>query len=393
MSDGTARDKEARKRVEEALVIPRRANGADDAASVADTAVLDDLHEADRLPLIFAQDIDGSMVAIPQLVEDILTEGGVAEIYGAPTVGKTYFVIECICSVARGVPFLGKRTVQGACVYVACESPASVKGRLLAYKLHHRIKDLPVAVVPQTLDLHDPEADTGRLITATDEAAKVLGKVKLIVIDTLARSMGDGDENSTRDMSAFVHNVTHLSRVTAATVLIVHHSGKDASRGARGSVVLLGGVDTEITATCDEISGIHTLEVLKQRDLSTRGLRLSARFIPVEIGTDCWGKPQTACVLEWVENSADASRPMPRGRTQGIVYAVMKALLQESKNFGKAGAPAGRPCVEVETVVPVIAERLLCRPGQRQYQVRRALTAMTGDGEIYQTTQGWLWIN
>src|SRR5260370_36781552 len=88
MSDGTAQDKEARKRVEEARVIPRRVNGADDTASIADTAVLDDLHEADRLPLIFARDIDDSMVAIPQLVEDILTEGGVAEIFGAPTVGK-----------------------------------------------------------------------------------------------------------------------------------------------------------------------------------------------------------------------------------------------------------------------------------------------------------------
>lgn len=57
------------------------------------------------------------------------------------------------------------------------------------------------------------------------------------------------------------------------------------------------------------------------------------------------------------------------------------------------GAPPSRPCVEFEAVVPVIAERLLCRPDQREYQVRRALGSMAGDGKIYQMRDGWIWAN
>lgn len=57
------------------------------------------------------------------------------------------------------------------------------------------------------------------------------------------------------------------------------------------------------------------------------------------------------------------------------------------------GAPSGRPCVEFEAVVPAIAERLLCRPDQREYQVRRALGSMAGDGKIYEMRGGGIWAN
>jgi putative DNA primase/helicase len=111
----------------------------------------------------------------------------------------------------------------------------------------------------------------------------------------------------------------------------------------------------------------------------------------IDLGANEDGEPVTSCVVVPDEYPLVVARPMPRGKTQGLVYAVMRTLLSESKHLGKAGAPANHPCVEIETVLPLVAERLLCRPDQREYQVRRALTAMTGEGKIYEARGGWMW--
>ena len=72
----------------------------------------------------------------------------------------------------------------------------------------------------------------------------VTSKPILVVIDTLARNFGTGDENDQRDMNAFVKGCDTLrEEFDGATVLVVHHPGKDQRRGARGSLVLAGAVD------------------------------------------------------------------------------------------------------------------------------------------------------
>lgn len=68
--------------------------------------------------------------------------------------------------------------------------------------------------------------------------------IKLIVVDTLARSF-EGEENSASDMGAFVRACDRIRAETGATVLVVHHSGKDADKGARGSSALRAACDFE----------------------------------------------------------------------------------------------------------------------------------------------------
>jgi hypothetical protein len=87
--------------------------------------------------------------------------------------------------------------------------------------------------------------------SSSDRAALVAAirvacpKPRLIVIDTLARNFGPGDENDQRDMNAFVQGCDALvAAFPGATVLVVHHPGKDRRRGARGSLVLAGALDT-----------------------------------------------------------------------------------------------------------------------------------------------------
>ena len=76
--------------------------------------------------------------------------------------------------------------------------------------------------------------------------------VRLIVLDTLSRMIGSGDEDKARDINMVVQRAEQVQRETGAHVLIVHHSGKDRDRGMRGSNALLGAVDASIEVSRHE---------------------------------------------------------------------------------------------------------------------------------------------
>ena len=129
---------------------------------------------------------------------------------------------------------------------------------------------------------------------------------KLIVIDTLARSMGNGDENSTKDMNAMVEAVDEFrGDVTEAHVLVVHHSGKNEQLGARGSSVLRAAADTEILVK-DVSDGPQTMAeiiVMKQRDMP-RAAPLTVSLETVELGPGSGRNPVTSAVIRKIDPSA-----------------------------------------------------------------------------------------
>jgi RecA-family ATPase len=111
------------------------------------------------------------------------------------------------------------------------------------------------------------------------------------VIDTLARVMAGGDENSTKEMSAFVRNCDLIREATGCTVLLVHHTGKDKTKGSRGSNALLGAVDTELMVEANKVWST------KQRD-AEKAAPISFALETVDLGVDANGRPQAGVVLK-----------------------------------------------------------------------------------------------
>jgi hypothetical protein len=255
-----------------------------------------------RLPIEYADDLDESALSIPQIVEDWFTTAGLSVVFGESNSGKTYIVIDLVCAVARGAQWMGKRTVPGAILYVAGEGAASVRMRLLAYMRHHAVSSLPVAIVPVAVNLLDRNGDTSRVIEAAHAASHRLGiPISMIVVDTLARAMGGGNENASEDMSAVVSHADTIRQATGAHLMFIHHSGKDTTRGARGSSALRAAVDTEVEVTADASAKTHTATFTKQRDLASKGEAIVSRFLALEFGCDQWGKPQRVCIVEQVD--------------------------------------------------------------------------------------------
>jgi len=154
--------------------------------------------------------------------------------------------------------------------------------------------------------------------------------LNLIVIDTLAKSMQGADENKIEDMSRVVATGERLIEAFGAHVAFVHHSGKNASLGARGHSSLKGACSTEIEVTADEATKLHTIEITKQRDLNSRGMKLTGRFKAVELGRNQWDKPVSACVVlpveEPSEHMAATIKAEAEAHAERVVLAGFKAL-------------------------------------------------------------------
>ena len=282
---------------------------------------------AAALPLVFAEDIRLDQIRMDQLVEDLVHQGSMVVVYGESNSGKSFLMVDLACAIGAGQGWLGKRTVQGPVVYIAGEGAESIKLRVVAWRQHHGVEP-QLAVVPVAVNLLDAAADVAKIVAACQAVASHYGKPpSMVVVDTLARAMGGGNENAAEDMGAVVANADAVRQATGATLAFVHHAGKDAGKGSRGHSSLKAATDTEIEVSGDEDTKLHTAKVTKQRDLSSRGAELVARFRAVEMATDQWGKPVTTCVVEPSDEAAPVKRVASKSKGKEL-ERDMVALLQ-----------------------------------------------------------------
>lgn len=227
------------------------------------------------------------------LVKGLLTRNSYAELYGPPGAGKTFVALDIAYHVAAGTDWMGNRVHQGLVLYLAYEGTGGLVKRAQALRQHYGDKDVPFYVTSADFNLREP---AGRQ-ALRDELAKLPAKPSLVVIDTFARALMGGDENSAQDVGAFNSAVGALIEATGACVLILHHTGKDRTRGPRGSSALQGAIDTEI-----EIDG-RVLVPTKQRDIES-GQPIGYRLVPLVVGMDDDADPITSCIVTAQEATA-----------------------------------------------------------------------------------------
>jgi hypothetical protein len=145
-----------------------------------------------------------------------------------------------------------------------------------AWQQDHVTNAPPVTWLPVAVNLLDDIA-----VEALEQVVNELQPV-LVVIDTLARCIIGGDENSSRDIGRAVEAAERLRRTSFACVLFIHHTGKDESAGARGSSALRAAVSTEIE--CRLADDVVTVKETKQRDRLC-GVPVKLQLVP--IGASC----------------------------------------------------------------------------------------------------------
>lgn len=257
------------------------------------------------------------------LISGLVPQASLAELYGRPEIGKSFLALDWGLCMASGVSWLGRDVAQADVVYVCAEGGRGIKKRIAAWCNQHPGADVRrFKVLPEQLDVPN-RAHTKDLAEAITEANCDPG---LIVIDTLARCFGGGDENSTQDMNAFVAGCDRLrAAFPNTTVLVVHHIGKDPKRGDRGNTALRGAADTlmELAGSL----GRPELKCSKQKDWERfEVIPLKLRIIPL-------GPRESSCVFARFDPLTD---PFSDDDAKGNESDV-KAL-EALKNLGATGA-------------------------------------------------------
>lgn len=230
----------------------------------------------------------GTIKPIDWLVEGYLEADALGMLYGPSGGGKSFVAVSLACSIATGTPWFGCKVKQGAVFYIAGEGHQGLARRFAAWS-----KATGVAITKDT-----PLFKSNRAVLMLDSAAaeKLKEEVKrlvletghvpsFIVIDTLARNFGDGDENKQQDANRFIEAMDELRREFGCHVETVHHSGHEMDR-ARGSSVFKAAMDQELWVKGQ--GGLLELSVTKMKDAEipeSRRFRISQ--IGLGIVDDC----------------------------------------------------------------------------------------------------------
>ena len=262
------------------------------------------------------------------LIDGLLDMETLAVVYGASNTGKTFFMLDLAYYISAGRPWQGRDVSSGPVVYVAAEGGKGIFKRIAALKKHYGQENTPLDVVPCPVNLLSSKADIEALIALIKQSEAEHGApARLIVIDTLSRALSGGDENSSTDMGAFVKNVDHIRNAIKATLAVVHHSGKNAAKGARGHSLLRAATDTEIEIVDRKI------KISKQRDMEAIK-DLQFKLQPVEIGPDNKGRPVPSCVLQIVTGS-EFKKIKLSGRNARFLDAFDNAAQEKAMAAGK----------------------------------------------------------
>ena len=304
--------------------------------------------QIEPFPLTLASDLDGIAEAA-DFVEGLLTDGGASVVYGPSNCGKSFWTLDLAAAVATGKPFRDElATEQGAVVYVALEGLHGTRNRVEALKLEGRLPTgSPLYLCFEAVSLLEL-GHAGRLAASvTQAAAQSAMPCRLVILDTLARAMGGGDENKGQDMGTAVQSMDAVRAATGAHVLLVHHCGKDEAKGARGHSSLRAAVDTEIEISRADGESISTVRATKQRDMPM-GEPMPFSLPQVTLGTDRRGKPITSCIVRHEDAMMAATRGTA-GRKVEVQPARLLDLLPQPSTVGWQQAANGELGVSKST--------------------------------------------
>lgn len=230
-------------------------------------------------------------------------------IYGASGSGKSFMALDMACAIAQGADWRGIKTKKGRVAYVCAEGAGGFRKRLQAYASHHQIalEDIDVFVVPAT-----PNLMKGDDVRDLVRALHALGPLSLVIIDTLAQTMAGGNENSGEDMGLAISQCRVLGSVLKTTVVMIHHSGKDDSKGARGHSSLKAAADAELEVARNDND--RALKVSKQKD-GEEGQEYGFQLVTIVLGHDEDGDPITSCAV--LHNNGTMSAVKKRGKAKG----------------------------------------------------------------------------
>ena len=252
---------------------------------------------------------------VPFLVDGLMPEGALFQMFGETGSYKSFIVLDLAMSIANDVPFMGRKVLApGAVALILGEGGADAGQRIDAWMHAHpgAADEQVVWSVEEQLDLMSA-GDINAIIDDLEEyRADHFPETpwRLIVFDTQADHMPNGDEDRAKDFTIVKRSIQRIAHETGAAVGLVHHTGWDKSR-ERGSSRQRQALDVVIQVDSMKITNV------KQK--------FAAKFDQITFRTVSSGH---SIFVERVEPvAAEASRTF--GEQNGTGRSMVLALVAE----------------------------------------------------------------
>jgi KaiC/GvpD/RAD55 family RecA-like ATPase len=345
----------------------------------------------DKLKVVFGDQLGSDYEAPDELVEGLMTIGSSVVVYGDSNSGKTFWALSVATAIAIGTDCYGRKTDPGLVVYLASEAPASIRSRMQAIKKFHGCNLENLAMVPVPMNFYSGDQDAHDVIELVRAVEQIKGRpVRLIIGDTLARMSAGANENSGEDMGPVMARFDQVATATGAALMIIHHNGKDAAKGARGWSGIRAHIDTEIEVT--EKDGTRSVTVTKQRELPSKGDTIYFKLEIIEMGTTKFGGAATTCVAVPDDDAATTKphkKPSKHDENNRTVERAWWSSGAEERN--------GLPYLSRSSL-----RDLLVKDGMSERTAKNKTEASRQDGIIAQMLNagtiepfehGWIFIN
>ena len=275
------------------------------------------------------------------LIKNVLPMAELAVVFGESGAGKSFFVMDMALAIDRGIDWRGKKTRKLRVVYVAAEGAGGMRGRLMAYCNQHGLKlgDIHIGIIEATPNMLDKQ-------DALNLARSILaaGGADLIILDTWAQVTAGANENSGEEMGRALAHCKGISRATGAMMMLVHHAGKDLTKGARGWSGLRAAADCEIEISRSDDFRMARVTKLKN---GTDGQEFGFTLEDVILGYDEDNDEITSCVVR--DLLITEKKVGPKGYWQQVTWKV----IQEFGQAQRSGIEIDAVVEEVKRTTPV----------------------------------------
>jgi hypothetical protein len=303
------------------------------------------------IALDFFEDFDKALAKRP-IIKDVIYRGERSSWVGPPGSGKSALLASVAIHVTdessdnwRGYRIKAKVGV----VYFALERKDLVKRRMRAHtrpQVQFEMKDgmlstrttrpartkLPIAVAGRAIDLLDQSCIDIIVDTVRAAEAHFGCAVGLVIIDTINKgiAMGGGDEDKAKDHNIAAANLQAMQdELPDIHVALIGHTGKDESRGARGSNAHQGDVDMQVQISVN--GNVRTATVIKAND-GTTGMLTRFMTTPITLGTDEDGDLLTTAIV--------ADDIPPNALSTGLTKSQARAIELLERALDEQGKPA-----------------------------------------------------
>ena len=310
----------------------------------------------------------------PWLIKGVLPKADLVLLYGASGAGKSFVALDMAVAISRGEDWFGNRTGKCRGLIIAAEGAGGYGKRIraLCQTQGLDVEDIDVgllSVAPNVL----LEDDITQLIASVN----AVGEVGFVIVDTFAQVTPGSNENSGEDMGKALGHLRTLSEITKATVMPVHHAGKDLSRGLRGWSGLHAAADAVIEVTRDEANNARAIRTAKQKDGDDNrawGFRLDT----VVIGMDEDGDEETSCVI----TQTDVVVPVDNGERKGVKRrGRMERHVLEIVALQETGTPGMRFAELVQQAADALPAPDPDKRDTRRQVVTRAIQSLVKEKE------------